>query len=173
MKSKFINLFAGPGAGKSTTAAGVFYELKTRGYNAELVPEFAKDLVWEGRIETLSRQVYVTARQYHMIEKLKDKAEFIVTDSPVLLGSVYADGHPYCYTDTLVWCHHRTSTPGLNFFIDRSDSFSDIGRVHNEERSRRLDEEIRILLEENDISYTRVTKEDAVNDIVTRIIDDH
>ena len=44
---KVINLFAGPGTGKSTTAAGLFYKMKSKGYMVELVTEFAKDLVYQ------------------------------------------------------------------------------------------------------------------------------
>lgn len=39
-------MFGSPGSGKSTTAAGLFYKLKTSDYNVELVTEVAKDLVW-------------------------------------------------------------------------------------------------------------------------------
>ena len=38
-----INLFGGPGCGKSTTMARLFADLKARGYNVEMVSEFAKD----------------------------------------------------------------------------------------------------------------------------------
>ena len=40
-----INLFGVPSAGKSTGAAYIFSRLKMAGVNAELVTEFAKDLV--------------------------------------------------------------------------------------------------------------------------------
>ena len=53
------NIYGGPGSGKSTSAAGVFSLLKTHGVNAELVTEFAKDLVWEGRDVTLDNQPYI------------------------------------------------------------------------------------------------------------------
>lgn len=42
-----VNLVAGPGTGKSTTMAGVFYKLKSLGIDCEMVTEFAKELVWE------------------------------------------------------------------------------------------------------------------------------
>lgn len=42
-----VNLFGGPGCGKSTTMARLFADLKTRGLNVEMVSEFAKDLVYE------------------------------------------------------------------------------------------------------------------------------
>ena len=38
-----INLFGGPGCGKSTGAAYVFSKLKMLGVNAELTSEYAKD----------------------------------------------------------------------------------------------------------------------------------
>lgn len=40
-----INLFAGPGSGKSTTCAGVFNKLKLAGINCEMALEYAKDKV--------------------------------------------------------------------------------------------------------------------------------
>lgn len=40
-----VNLFAQPGAGKSTGAAYLFYNLKCLGVNCEYVSEFAKDKV--------------------------------------------------------------------------------------------------------------------------------
>lgn len=40
-----VNLFAGPGAGKSTGAAYIFSKLKLAGIDCEYVSEFAKDKV--------------------------------------------------------------------------------------------------------------------------------
>lgn len=40
----YVNLYGGPGSGKSTTAAGVVSQLKLLSINAELVTEYAKDL---------------------------------------------------------------------------------------------------------------------------------
>ena len=37
-----VNLFGGPGCGKSTTAAWLFNQLKERGINCEYVTEFPK-----------------------------------------------------------------------------------------------------------------------------------
>ena len=39
-----INLFGGPGTGKSTGAAYIFAKLKMCGVNCELITEFAKDM---------------------------------------------------------------------------------------------------------------------------------
>lgn len=40
-----INLIGGPGSGKSTTAAGLFFRMKSMGVRCELVTEYAKELV--------------------------------------------------------------------------------------------------------------------------------
>lgn len=46
-----VNLYGGPGTGKSTGAAYIFSKLKMDGIDAEYVTEFAKDKVWEGSQE--------------------------------------------------------------------------------------------------------------------------
>lgn len=81
-----INLIGGPGAGKSTTAAGVFFLLKLLNVRCELVTEFAKELTYDENWSDLKRQLYVTAEQERRQRRLVDKVDFIVTDSPLLLG---------------------------------------------------------------------------------------
>lgn len=173
--TSFINLYAGPGAGKSTLAAGVFHELKMLGYNAELVPEFAKDLVWEGRHATLSNQVYVNARQFHMIKRLASDngPEFIVTDSPVLLGIAYGPDLPF-YHDLVKWCHKQVSTPELDFLVMRDASkFQQEGRVHDLDQSRTLDTTIQRTLEAVNPRYVAVTGKSrrAVDVVVQQVIE--
>ena len=46
-KPLVVNLFAGPGTGKSTAAAQIFQALKWQRFSCELVTEFAKEKVWE------------------------------------------------------------------------------------------------------------------------------
>jgi len=41
-----VNLWAGPGTGKSTTASVVFHMLKVAGIKCEYVTEFAKELAY-------------------------------------------------------------------------------------------------------------------------------
>ncbi|TYO65512.1 hypothetical protein FXV83_16395 [Bradyrhizobium hipponense] len=56
-----INLIGGPGSGKSTTAAGLFFLMKLAGLKAELVVEYAKELSYDENWSTLKNQLHVLA----------------------------------------------------------------------------------------------------------------
>ncbi len=89
MNTLIINLFGGPGCGKSTTMARLFADLKSRGLNVEMVSEFAKDLVYEQRHETMKDEMYIFAKQHHRIFRVNNKVDVIITDRPLLLTNVY------------------------------------------------------------------------------------
>ncbi len=88
-----INLFGGPGAGKTTCAWEIAAELKKKGYVTEYVSEYAKELVWNGEHEkldgSLQNQKLIYEEQKHRIDRLIGKVDFIVTDSPTLLSLAY------------------------------------------------------------------------------------
>lgn len=84
-----LNLFSGPGAGKSTMAADIFAKLKRAGVNSELASEYAKDKVWEKSLSILENQIYVFGKQHHRLFRLKSQVDVIVTDSPILLSAIY------------------------------------------------------------------------------------
>lgn len=86
-----VNLFGAPGAGKSTGAAYIFSKLKMAGVNAELVTEFAKDKVWEESKAVFQNQAYIFGKQYFRISRVQDKVDVVITDSPILLSSFYAN----------------------------------------------------------------------------------
>jgi len=90
-KTTCVNFYAGPGAGKSTVAASVFAELKKNHVNCELITEFAKRKVWEGNIECLNNQLYITAKQQYLMWTVSKHVDVIVTDSPLLLGCIYGN----------------------------------------------------------------------------------
>ena len=89
-KALVINLFGGPGCGKSTTMARLFADLKSKGFNVEMVSEFAKDLVYEQRQETMKDELYIFAKQHHRLFRVADKVDIIITDRPLLLTNIYA-----------------------------------------------------------------------------------
>ena len=84
-----INLWGAPGSGKSTLAAELFSIMKKRSLNVELVTEFAKDMTWENNMTAIGCQEYIFGNQSWRLERLRDKVDFIITDSPLPLSILY------------------------------------------------------------------------------------
>lgn len=138
---KLINLYGGPGTGKSTTAARLFAELKGRGLNVELVTEFAKDLTWHNRQSTLQDQLYILGKQHHKIFMLKDQVDFIVTDSPILMGiyynSITTNPLPISFTNLIsdLWDQYDS----VDIFLRRSKKYNPKGRNQTEKEAKLID----------------------------------
>ena len=154
------NLFAGPGAGKSTIAAGVFYELKKQNMNVEYVSEFAKDLTWEERRESLKDQLYIFGKQYHRIHRLLGKVDAIVTDSPILFSILYQPEPFFPSYFSLVKEVHD-SVPSLNVLIKRVKPYLPAGRSQTEDEAKLLDDKIKALLKKLKIPYEEMRGDES------------
>lgn len=89
--TKIICLTGGPGVGKSTVAAGVYSKLKQRQISCELVQEVAKEITWEGTQKLLENQIHVFSEQFRRQFRLINKVSYVITDSPLILNSIYFD----------------------------------------------------------------------------------
>jgi GTPase SAR1 family protein len=166
----YINLFGGPGVGKSTIAAGLFHFMKRNGYSVELVTEFAKDLVWEDRTSTLQIQPYVSMKQFRNLARLQDKVDYVITDSPIIKDSVYARRFapelPQSYHELLNFLH-RYLGDSINILLIRSHNYETNGRLQTETEAVELDKELKFLLELNDIDYYEV--EPHIDDVIEAV----
>lgn len=164
--SLVVNLFGGPGVGKSAIAFGLCSELKFRGYDIELAAEYAKDLTWEERYQTLRLQPYVFGKQYHRISRLLTKVEAVITDSPILLSCLYAsERFPEAFHGAVyaMFCQ----MDNLNFCLDRVVPYNPNGRNETEEEAREKDREIREFLDRRQIDYVVAPgSRDGLSDIV-------
>lgn len=145
-----VNLFAGPGSGKSSLAAGIFYELKSKGITCELALEFVKDLVWEERHKAINNQIYIFAKQHHRITRLLGEVDVIITDSPLLLSLVYASNETALAELARVE-HNKLLT--FNCFIKRNKDYNPKGRMHTFDEARKLDIRIASMLDKEHIPY--------------------
>lgn len=141
MSALVVNLFAGPCAGKSTLAAGVFYNLKKAGFNCELVTEFAKELTWENRTLALDNQIYILGKQYHRFYRVLDQVDVIITDTSFLYGCIYCPPQ-YFPSFTPLVLEIFNSMDNLNFWIERKVKYNPSGRRQTEQEA--LDVEDRI-----------------------------
>ena len=140
---RVINLFAGPGAGKSTLAAALFAFMKQRGLNVELVTEYAKDMVYENRSNVLADQLYMLAKQNRRLQRLREHVDYVITDSPLLLCSHYTapgyfDGFKPLVEE--VW----KTYDNVSVFIDRLPHavYSEVGRLQNHAEAVGIDRQL-------------------------------
>lgn len=151
-----VNLFGAPGSGKSTGAAYIYSYLKARGIDAELVTEFAKDLVWDGREDLLNDgkdQPYIFGEQLYRMNRCRDKVKVIVTDSPLPLSIVYNKSEILGENFNQVVMDCFNSFDNLSYFLVRSKAYSQNGRMQTEQESDNLMEMILDMMAEREIPY--------------------
>jgi len=162
-----INMFGGPGAGKSTKAAELFAFMKNAGMSVELVTEYAKEIVWENDMSGLDDQLRIFAEQNHRQQRLLGKVGYIITDSPILLSMVY--GNTTETFKTLVYETYE-DYDNVNFLIQRNKSYVHSGRFQVESEAIALDDKIRKMLVHSDTPYLSYHKED-IRHVVTAILE--
>lgn len=164
----YINLFGGPGIGKSTTAAELFSMMKRDGKNVELVTEVAKGFVWEGRAGTLQIQPYVLMKQYRDLIRLKGKVDYVITDSPILLGIVYGrvlnPDLPESYFTFIEDCHREIFRPSINILLKRSFEYSSAGRYQTYEEAVKIDGELETILHRSFTDFEHLTSEELLSE---------
>jgi ABC-type dipeptide/oligopeptide/nickel transport system ATPase subunit len=147
-----INLFGGPGSGKTTTAAELFALLKKRHYDVELVTEFAKDLIMQNNPDALAHQFYVSGVQAHRILSAAQKMQVVIVDSPILLGPIYDSRNSLALLGLCLEYHRELDN--LNIILGRKGvQHSMVGRVHSLTESVGIDNRIHRLLDEHRINY--------------------
>lgn len=166
-----VNLFAGPGAGKTTCAWEIASELKKRNIQTEYVPEYAKELVWDDNRElldgSLKNQKKLFQEQNHRLARLIGKVDVVVTDAPILLNQVYLKEPDAAFQKEVLDAFHGYHN--FNLFVKRGDYYEQSGRLHTLEESKKKDQEVKALLDSNHIyygTYFHSTIEKCVDNIV-------
>lgn len=178
---KIICLYGGPGTGKSTTCAGVFYKLKLMGFNAEMNREYVKNWVWEKRDIKPGDQTYIFAKQSRFERVYMDAGmDFIITDSPLILTHFYGlkyDELEQKYNTSLMMLenHHGIcKDKGYkvdHFFLERTKVYNPSGRLQTEEEAKKIDTEILDLLHQFDIKYKTIeANEKAADNVVASVL---
>lgn len=167
-KTFIVNLFGAPGAGKSTLAALTFSHLKIKGFNVELVTEYAKDLTYSNRREELTIQPYIFGKQLSRIERLINKVDIIVTDSPLLLSIIYTnDRWPASFISSCIDIFMQYNN--INYLINRTKEYKTSGRSQTEQESDEIHKLIVNELLDNGIHFRNLTSE---AESAKKIVDD-
>jgi len=159
--SKLINLFGGPGIGKSSIAAGLTYKLKKKHISCNNPYEFPKKLAWDHNIPAIKDQLYVFANQHRGIAECYGKVDYIIIDSPVLFSTIYhtyyTKGYPaefygQPFHDLVVDLHKRYNN--LNILLERTDgAHNEDERFQDYEESIAIDKLCKEILDKHDIPY--------------------
>lgn len=170
-KLTIINLLAGPSAGKSLTAMGVTYYMKSTGKSVEYVPEVAKDYTFEGRHQMLTEQDYIFSKQNNRFRRLVGQVDYVVTDTSLLLGFMYMPtGFPAAFKEYLYETYH--SYNNINILIKRDPNmiYDPIGRNQTIDEAIQIDNDLRNLLVAANVPFIELTNEVGKNlDLVQHI----
>lgn len=161
MGTKVINLFGGPNSGKSTAAAGLYYKLKTRGMNVELVREYVKNWAWEDRKPGTFDQPYIFGKQLRYESMLYGKVDYLVTDSPLIMSGYYErlnEGTHIVLPAAREFMSHAISNgvEYCNFWLDTVDSIDLRGRFQTPEEMREISAGMKQWLDAAMVKYTEV-----------------
>jgi len=174
--TKIINLFGGPGIGKSSIAAGLTYKLKKKHIKVDNPYEFPKQLAWDENHLAIKDQLYVLANQHRGIVKSYNKVDYIILDSPILLSLVYrneygGDSYPsnlYGQSFDKMVLDVFNQYENINIVLERTEGdYNEKERYQDIKQSILLDKKIEDSLINNNISYFKVkVNEESVNYIL-------
>lgn len=156
-----INLLGGPGAGKSTSAAYLFFKLKEAHKNTEIISEYAKSWAWDQRPISAYDQLYFLGHQSRKESMLFNKVDYIITDSPLYLNAFYSNKHcPEFLNDgiqkAILAFYKQAFLDGhnhVNIMLKRNKPYNKKGRYQTEEEAIIMDSEIKNLLDNLKVNY--------------------
>lgn len=145
---KRINFFGVPSVGKTTMSTGMFHFCKARAHKCELISELAREWAYADRPIKSFDQIYLATSQMHREDTLlsRDKVEFIITDSPMLLNIFYSEIHDQRFLAPLMEIHElfEQRYPSVNLYIKKNPRsvFESEGRHHSKSQLAELSERL-------------------------------
>lgn len=177
-KTIVINILGGPGVGKTTIANELFIRLKKLGKDVEAVSEFAKELVWEKRSEAFDDRLYMHAEQNHRLMMMNNNLDYIITDSPLILTSIYNNYYlknkfSKKYNAMIDEMSIQTWNlyNNITFYIERKADYNNVGRRESQKQAIDIDLKIKKYLKDHNIEYIKIKDRDnAVDEILNNIL---
>ncbi|MGI9133023.1 MAG: hypothetical protein ACR2I0_03630 [Rhodoferax sp.] len=167
--TKVINIIGGPGSDKSLFSAAIVLYLSLQGKTVEVIPDFAKSLVWQQNFEVLKNQYFIAQRQFEMINLLDGQVQFLVTECSLPQIMYYNEHYADNICDIaktreqiLEWYKQQDN---INILVERGDKkYLRTGRFQDEEQARAIDHGLRSVLLREGMPHTKLAPQiDAIN----------
>lgn len=156
-----INLFGGPGVGKTTLLHNLMAVAKKRGAKIECCLEYARELVLAGRQDLLKDQLSIFEEQLRRLRVFSTGTDFIVTDAPLFNGLVYCgDGDREALGAAIrqEWPSWNNS----NYLLGRQFAYQTHGRYQDEAGAIQVDGTVAALLRSENLPFRAVTVDEAL-----------
>jgi hypothetical protein len=174
--TQVVNVIGGPGCDKSLITSAIIVFLKLREKTIEVIPDFAKSLVWQQNFEVLKNQYFIAQRQFEMLSLLDGQVQFLVTECSLPQVLFYNENYLDNICDIektrkqiLEWYNQCNN---INIFVERGDrKYIRTGRFQDEEQARNVDRGMRELLDREALPYTVLPSDvTAVNAFASTLI---
>lgn len=175
IKALHINLLGGCGVGKSTTATGLFSKLKRENFKVEYVPEYAKDLTYSEEYNRLRDQLHILGEQHHRVYRVRDKVDYIIQDSPLIIGLLYVqdDGILPVATFKKLVLELFNNYNNLNIVLTRNlnKEYQQYGRSQSLDEAIALDKQLIDLLKTYQIPFIEIeaNQDDTIENIYSKV----
>lgn len=103
--------------------------------------------------------LYITGKQIWQQARLADEVEFMVTDSPILLGIAYIspdESAEYKAAFQTVLLHEFNRHTNINFFINRPKAYNPKDRNQTEQEAIEKDNEVKAFLNSLNIPFIEI-----------------
>jgi hypothetical protein len=174
--TQVINIIGGPGCDKSLITSAIIVFLKLREKTIEVIPDFAKSLVWQQNFEVLKNQYFIAQRQFEMLSLLDGQVQFLITECSLPQVLYYNENYLDNICDIektrkqiLEWYNQCNN---VNVFVERGDrKYIRTGRFQDEEQARSIDRGMLELLKREELPYTVLPSDvTAVNGFAATLI---
>jgi hypothetical protein len=164
--TRIINIFGGPGIGKTATAWSFAGYLKMKEFRVEFAPEYAKELAYRANSkEDFDNQISLFAEQNRRIYSLLNKdLDYVITDCPILQCYPYLSVSHYLFShNRFEWEQHFTwlilktfnMYKNINFLMirDSNKKYHKQGRVQTKDEAIVIDGQTEEMLDKFQVPY--------------------
>ncbi len=162
--TQVVNVIGGPGCDKSLITSAIILFLKLHNKTVEVIPDFAKSLVWQQNFEVLKNQYFIAQRQFEMLSLLDGQVQYLISECSLPQVMYYNENYLDNICDIgktraqiLDWYGQFNN---INILVERGDrNYVRTGRFQDEEGARQIDRGLREMLEREELSFTSLVAE--------------